>query len=123
MWRARPANQSRTTGAHPRARSIACAIPPFRAAPAGCRTCSSARPVRRPRPAHPAEFAADFFPAVCPLADQSLHHLVRELLKIHISSQLPRCEKSFLLTYQTYAARRIFFRALHLGELLIFIIS
>ena len=60
-----------------------------------------------------------------------------EPLKIHISSQLMellaiplsrqntatkwlvmlRCVKNFLLTYKTYAARRNFFRALHLGEL------
>ena len=41
----------------------------------------------------------------------------REPLKIHISSQLLRCVKNFLLTYKTYAARRNFLRALHLGEL------
>jgi hypothetical protein len=28
-----------------------------------------------------------------------------------------RCGKNSLLTYQSYAARRNFFRALHLGEL------
>jgi hypothetical protein len=33
-------------------------------------------------------------------------------LKIQISSQLLRCGKNFLLTYQTYAARQNFFRAL-----------
>ena len=62
---------------------------------------------------------------------------LREPLKIHISSQLMkqlairlgcqnttakslvmlRCGKNFLLTYTPYAARRNFFRALHLGEL------
>ncbi|MBI5658402.1 MAG: hypothetical protein HZC43_02385 [Nitrosomonadales bacterium] len=41
----------------------------------------------------------------------------RALLKIHISSQLLRCGKNFLLTYHTYAALRNFFHALHLGEL------
>ena len=34
-----------------------------------------------------------------------------------ISSQLLRCRKNFLLTYQPYAALLNFFRALHLGEL------
>ncbi len=34
-----------------------------------------------------------------------------------VVSQLLRCGKNFLLTYQTYATRRNFFRALHLGEL------
>jgi hypothetical protein len=43
--------------------------------------------------------------------------VIRMPLKIQISSQLPRCEKIFLLAYQTYAAPRKFFRALHLGEL------
>ena len=38
-------------------------------------------------------------------------------LKIHISSQLLRCGKNFLLTYHTYAALRNFFHALHLGKL------
>jgi hypothetical protein len=42
---------------------------------------------------------------------------LREPLKIHISSQLPRCVKNFLLTYTSYAALQNFFRALHLGEL------
>mgnify|MGYP001584866540 CR=1 FL=1 len=42
---------------------------------------------------------------------------LRALLKIHISSQLLRCRKNFLLTYHPYAALRNFFRALHLGEL------
>jgi hypothetical protein len=41
----------------------------------------------------------------------------REPLKIHISSQLLRCVKNFLLTYNPYAALRNFSRALHLGEL------
>jgi hypothetical protein len=41
----------------------------------------------------------------------------REPLKIHISSQLLRCGKNFLLAYNPYAARRNFSRALHLGEL------
>src|SRR3990170_5453399 len=46
------------------------------------------------------------------------HHVfIWEPLKIHISSQLLRCVKNFLLTYHTYAARRNFFHALHLGEL------
>ncbi len=34
-----------------------------------------------------------------------------------VVSQLLRCGKNFLLTYQTYAALRNFSRALHLGEL------
>ena len=62
---------------------------------------------------------------------------MREPLKIQISSQLMelpaiplncqrtetkslvmlRCEKNFLLTYNSYAALRNFFRALHLVEL------
>jgi len=48
-----------------------------------------------------------------------------ELLAIPLGSQktatkwlvMPLCGKNFLLAYQTYAARRNFFRALHLGEL------
>jgi hypothetical protein len=48
-----------------------------------------------------------------------------QLLAILLSSQkttakslvMLRCEKSFLLTYYTYAAPRKFFRALHFGEL------
>ena len=39
---------------------------------------------------------------------------------MHISSQLLRCKKYFLLAYTAYAARRNIFRALHLGELCIF---
>ncbi len=34
-----------------------------------------------------------------------------------VVSQLLRCGKNFLLTYQTYAALRNCSRALHLGEL------
>jgi hypothetical protein len=61
----------------------------------------------------------------------------KQVIKIQISSQLMeqlaiplsrqktatkwlvmlRCGKNFLLTYNPYAARRNFFRALHLGEL------
>jgi hypothetical protein len=37
--------------------------------------------------------------------------------KIQISSRLLRCEQNSLLTYNPYAARRNFSRALHLGEL------
>ncbi len=33
------------------------------------------------------------------------------------TSQLLRCSKIYLLTYQSYAALRKFFHALHLGEL------
>jgi hypothetical protein len=38
-------------------------------------------------------------------------------LKIQISSQLLRCGKNFLLTYNPYVRGEIFIRALHLGEL------
>src|ERR1039458_449334 len=71
------------------------------------------------------------------ISPQKYAQPIWEPLKIHISSQLMellaiplsrqktatkwlvmlRCVKNFLLTYQTYVARRNFFRALHLGEL------
>jgi len=34
-----------------------------------------------------------------------------------VVSQLLRCGRNFLLTYNAYAARRNFFHVLHLGEL------
>ena len=50
----------------------------------------------------------------------SCKYHIRAPLKIHISSQLRRCDKIFLFIYQTYTALLNFYRALYLSELWLF---